>query len=93
MTRERFAIVSYFFLLALFVVDFVLILIFPGLAEFLSAWFGPIFALLGAQLIYFRNEHARIWAGWGGPAARTFAFIGVLFLLIGLYFAFGTNFG
>jgi hypothetical protein len=50
LTRERFALVSYFFLLALFVVDFVLILIFPGLAEFLSAWFGPIFALLGAQL-------------------------------------------
>ncbi len=92
MTRERFTLVSYFFLLALFVLDFVLILIFPGSAGFLSLWFGPIFALLGIQLIYFRNEHASIWEKWGGPQARAFAFVGAFFLLIGLYFAFGVGF-
>ena len=93
MNRERFALISYFFLLALFVGDFVLILLFPGSAAFLSLWFGPIFALLGIQLVYFSNEHARIWAGWGGPQPRMFAFVGVFFLLIGLYFAFGSSFG
>lgn len=93
MTRERFALISYFFLLALFVGDFVLILLFPGSAAVFSAWFGPIFALLGVQLIYFRNEHARFWSRWGGPSARAFAFVGVFFLLIGLYFAFGVDFG
>ncbi len=89
MTRERLALVSYFLLLALFVGDFVLILVFPGSAGSLSVWFGPIFFLLGVQLIYFRNEHARIWERWGGPPARTFAFVGFFFLLIGMYFVFG----
>lgn len=92
MTRERFALVSYFFLLALFIGDFALILLFPGSAASLSLWFGPIFALLGIQLIYFRNEHAGIWEKWGGPQARAFAFVGAFFLLIGLYFAFGVSF-
>ena len=91
MTRERFALISYFFLLALFFGIFVLALLFPSSAASLSLWFGPIFALLGTQLIYFRNEHARVWEGWGAPQARTFAFVGFLFLLIGLYFAFGAG--
>ncbi|MGB3680963.1 MAG: hypothetical protein WA990_00610 [Rubrobacteraceae bacterium] len=93
MTRERFALVSYLFLLTLFVGDFALILLFPGSAAYFSVWFGPIFAVLGAQLVYFRNEHARIWADWGGPQARAFAFVGVFFLMIGLYFAFGASLG
>ncbi len=91
MTRERFAFISYFFLLALFVGDFALILLFPGSAPSLSLWFGPIFALLGIQLIYFRNEHAKIWSGWGGPQAGVFMFVGFFFLIIGLYFAFGAG--
>ena len=91
MTRERFALISYFFLLALFVGDFALILLFPGSAASLSSWFGPIFALLGIQLIYFRNEHAKIWQKWGGPQSGVFIFVGFFFLLIGLYFAFGAG--
>lgn len=93
MNRERFALISYFFLLALFVGDFVLILLYPESAAVFSAWFGPIFAALGLQLIYFREEHARIWSHWGGPSARMFMFVGVFFLLIGLYFAFGVSLG
>jgi hypothetical protein len=92
LTRERFAVLSYFLLLALFLVDFGLILVFPESAAYLSLWFGPIFALLGIQLIYFRNEHAAIWGKWGGPQARAFAFVGAFFILIGLYFTFGAGF-
>ncbi len=87
MDRKRLALISYVALMALFVVDFTLILIFPGPSPFLLM-LGPIFVLLGAQLVFFRQEHARIWERFGAPSASIFAFVGFLFIVLGLYFTF-----
>lgn len=85
--RKQLALVSYVALMTLFVVDFVLILLFPGPSIFLLM-LGPIFVLLGVQLIFFRQEHARIWERFGEPTATIFAFVGFLFVVLGLYFTF-----
>jgi hypothetical protein len=85
--RKRLALVSYVALMVVLMTDFVLVVLFPGPSIFLLM-LGPIFVVLGVQLVFFRQEHARVWERFGAPTASIFAFVGFLFIVLGLYFAF-----
>jgi hypothetical protein len=86
--RRRTALFTYVALMAAFVVDFILIFLFPGYPVFM-ALLGPIFVLLGVQIVYFSREHARIWEGWGAPSHTLFLFVGFSFIVLGFAMTFG----
>lgn len=89
MDRKRLALVSYIALMGILLLDFVLVVLFPGPSPFLLM-LGPIFFVLGAQLVLFRQEHTAIWERFGGPSVGMFMFVGFLFIVLGLYFTFNT---
>ena len=87
--RQWFVLGSYFFLLLLFVGSVAVVVVIPSLAGVLTVWLGPIFAVMGAHLIHFRQDHAGIWAAWGGPAAGAFLMVGLFFIGVGVFFVLG----
>jgi hypothetical protein len=88
LSRQRIALFSYAALLAAVLADLVLIFVFPAYPVFL-ALLGPIFILLGFQIVYFFKEHAKIWENWGAPSPALFLFVGFSFTMIGILFTFG----
>ncbi len=87
MDRRRIALFSYAALMAAFITDLVLIVLFPGFPV-LVALLGPISVVLGVQIAYFSTEHARIWERWGEPSPGLFLFVGFSFIVLGFFFTF-----
>lgn len=87
--RQWFVLGSYFFLLLLFIVGVAAVVVDPSLAGLFTVWLGPIFAVMGAHLIHFRQDHAGIWAEWGGPRAGAYLMVGFFFIGIGVFFVLG----
>ncbi len=88
MDRKRVALFSYAALMAAFIADFILILLFPRYPIFVML-LGPIFVVLGTQIAYFSKEHAHIWERWGAPSPTLFLFVGFSFIVLGFIFIFG----
>lgn len=88
MDRRRIALISYAALIAAFIADFILIVLFPDYPIFM-ALLGPIFVVLGVQIVYFSRDHARIWERWGKPSSTLFLFVGFSFIVLGFVFTFG----
>ncbi len=88
MDRRRTALFSYAALMAALITDFILIFLFPGYPIFVVL-LGPIFVVLGVQIVYFSREHARNWERWGAPSPGLFLFVGFSFIVLGFIFAFG----
>ncbi len=88
MDRRRIALLSYVALVTASITDLILILLFPGYSIFV-ALLGPLFVVLGVQIVYFSREHARIWERWGAPSPSLFLFVGFSFIVFGFVFTFG----
>lgn len=86
-SRPRLAFLSYIALMTVVVGSLVLVVLFPATAV-LQTLLGLAFVLLGVQLAYFRDEHAGIWERWGEPSSAIFAFMGMLFVVVGFVFVF-----
>ncbi len=87
MSRPRLALLSYIALMSAVAGCLVLVVLFPASAVF-QTLLGLAFVLLGVQLAYFRDEHAGLWERWGEPSSTIFAFMGMLFVVVGFVFVF-----
>lgn len=74
--------------MAAFILDFILIFLFPNYSIF-RVLLGPIFVVLGVQIVYFSRDHAQIWERWGKPSPTLFLFVGFSFIVLGFIFTFG----